>query len=392
LWIVGHELGGRLHHSTTMGNVCDVDQDAARSKELDKELKKDDKEKRKIIKLLLLGTGESGKSTIVKQMKILEAQEIAARDKKQDPEALVARSDGFSTEDRKQNIHHIRNNAIDGMLSLLGAAATLKNLQTGLEGDQVLKAKKTMEDVAEMGGGGERYTAEVSSAVALLWKQDVIQECVKRKHEFTMLDSAPYFLVQAETIGSEDYLPTDQDIVRARTMTTGIVVVPFQIKNLKMEMVDVGGQRSERKKWIHQFDKVTAVMFIIALSEYDQQLYEDDTTNRMVESENLFREMLNNVFFKKTDFIVFFNKADLFKEKLAKGVSITEAYPNYTGKLEYEEAKNFIIQQFLQHNKATDREVHHFDTTATDTNLVRNVFDSVKQIIMVNILGDIGVK
>jgi len=374
-----------------MGNVCDVDQDKARSNELDRELKQSEKAKRNIIKLLLLGTGESGKSTIVKQMKILEAQEIAARDKKQDPDALVARSDGFSTEDRKQNISHVRNNAMDGMMSLIEAAGTLANLNNRIEGQHVMEAKKQIEEAVEIGGGGERYTPQIASAVKLLWEQPVIQECVKRKHEFTMLDSAPYFLGQAETIGDENYLPTDQDIVRARTMTTGIVVVPFQIKNLKMEMVDVGGQRSERKKWIHQFDRVTAVMFIIALSEYDQNLFEDDQTNRMVESEHLFKEMLNNIFFKKTDFIVFFNKADLFREKLLVS-SLTKAYPSYTGKQEYEEAKNFIAQQFLQHNTATDREVHHFDTTATDTNLVRNVFDSVKQIIMAKTMADIGVK
>ena len=39
-------------------------------------------------------------------------------------------------------------------------------------------------------------------------------------------------------------------------------------------MVDVGGQRSERRKWIHCFEKVTSIMFLVALSEYDQVLIE----------------------------------------------------------------------------------------------------------------------
>ena len=42
-------------------------------------------------------------------------------------------------------------------------------------------------------------------------------------------------------------------------------------------MVDVGGQRSERRKWIHCFDKVQAIIFLVAVSEYDQVLAEDDT-------------------------------------------------------------------------------------------------------------------
>ena len=41
-------------------------------------------------------------------------------------------------------------------------------------------------------------------------------------------------------------------------------------------MVDVGGQRSERRKWIHCFENVTSIIFLVALSEYDQILYESD--------------------------------------------------------------------------------------------------------------------
>lgn len=40
----------------------------------------------------------------------------------------------------------------------------------------------------------------------------------------------------------------------------------------------MGGQRSERKKWIHCFEDVTAIIFCVAMSEYDQVLHEDETT------------------------------------------------------------------------------------------------------------------
>jgi len=40
-------------------------------------------------------------------------------------------------------------------------------------------------------------------------------------------------------------------------------------------MFDVGGQRSERKKWIHCFENVNALMFLVAISGYDQCLAED---------------------------------------------------------------------------------------------------------------------
>lgn len=42
----------------------------------------------------------------------------------------------------------------------------------------------------------------------------------------------------------------------------------------------MGGQRSERKKWIHCFEGVTCIIFIAALSAYDMVLVEDDEVVR----------------------------------------------------------------------------------------------------------------
>ncbi|VDM71088.1 unnamed protein product, partial [Strongylus vulgaris] len=79
-------------------------------------------------------------------------------------------------------------------------------------------------------------------------------------------------------LGEATYQPTEQDILRTRVKTTGIVEVHFTFKNLNFKLFDVGGQRSERKKWIHCFEDVTAIIFCVAMSEYDQVLHEDETT------------------------------------------------------------------------------------------------------------------
>ena len=72
-------------------------------------------------------------------------------------------------------------------------------------------------------------------------------------------------------------------------------------------MFDVGGQRSERKKWFHCFDGVTAIIFCAALSGYDLVLEEDNEVNRMIESMKLFSSICNNKWFVTTSIILFLN-------------------------------------------------------------------------------------
>ena len=76
---------------------------------------------------------------------------------------------------------------------------------------------------------------------------------------------------------SPDYLPNDQDVLRSRLRTTGITETLFELGQLNYHMFDVGGQRSERKKWVHCFEGVHCLMFVAALSGYDQCLVEDKT-------------------------------------------------------------------------------------------------------------------
>jgi hypothetical protein len=75
--------------------------------------------------------------------------------------------------------------------------------------------------------------------------------------------------------GGEGYTPSVDECVRARTRTSGIVKETCTINNGQFCLIDVGGQRAERRKWLHIFDNVTAAIFVAALSDYDQVLYEE---------------------------------------------------------------------------------------------------------------------
>ena len=122
--------------------------------------------------------------------------------------------------------------------------------------------------------------ADVADAIRSLWRDASIQEAVRRSREFQLNDSAIYYFNAIDRMASPSYLPSDQDILRSRVKTTGITETTFKVGELTYKLFDVGGQRSERKKWIHCFENVTALVFLVSLSEYDQMLYEDESVVR----------------------------------------------------------------------------------------------------------------
>jgi guanine nucleotide-binding protein G(i) subunit alpha len=127
---------------------------------------------------------------------------------------------------------------------------------------------------------GEVLPRDVADAIRGLWRDGGVNEAVRRSREFQLNDSAVYYFSAIDRMSAPGYLPTDQDILRSRVKTTGITETTFKVGELTYKLFDVGGQRSERKKWIHCFENVTALVFLVSLSEYDQMLYEDESVVR----------------------------------------------------------------------------------------------------------------
>ena len=138
-----------------------------------------------------------------------------------------------------------------------------------------------------------------------------------------------------DRIAEPTFIPADQDILRSRLKTTGVAEFSFTAGTQLYRIIDVGGQRSERKKWMHHFDDVDMVLFLIALSEYDQALYEDGSVNRLQEALDLFNGICRSPWFSRTTVQLVFNKTDLFREKLK--TSPLECYfPDFQGKRDIE--------------------------------------------------------
>ena len=156
-------------------------------------------------------------------------------------------------------------------------------------------------------------------------------------------------------------------------------------------MIDVGGQRSERKKWFRCFEGVTAIIFCSSLSEYDLVLEEDDQVNRMVESMKLFESICNNKWFVNTSVILFLNKRDIFAEKIQR-TPITICFADYEGPSTYDDSTSYIKMKFenLNRKKGYKEDIYTHLTCAIDTKNIQWVFSDVTDIIIRNALEECG--
>lgn len=265
---------------------------AARNAEIEEQLKRDRAAMRNEIKMLLLGAGESGKSTVLKQMRLIYNKP-------------------YDMEERDSYKEIVYSNTVQSMRVLLEGVALMEisiTPQNQARWNAIMAAPVQIE--------GDEFPAQLAEAIAGLWRDPGVRQAYERRNELQLNDSAPYYFDAIDRISALEYVPSDQDILRARVKTTGITETHFVIGELTYKLFDVGGQRSERRKWLNIFDSVTALVFLIAISEYDQRLYEDETVNRMTEAMTLFESVANSRWFTKTSIILFLNKIDLFRAKL----------------------------------------------------------------------------
>uniref|UniRef100_A0A8C5C2V1 Guanine nucleotide-binding protein G(olf) subunit alpha-like n=1 Tax=Gadus morhua TaxID=8049 RepID=A0A8C5C2V1_GADMO len=242
------------------------------------------------------------------------------------------------------------------------------------------------------------YTEEFFENVDKLWVDEGVKVCFERSNEYQLIDCAQYFLEKLDHIRSVDYIPTDQDLLRCRVLTSGIIETRFQVDKVNFHMFDVGGQRDERRKWIQCFNDVTAIIFVAASSSYNMVIREDNSTNRLRESLDLFKSIWTNRFLKTISVILFLNKQDMLADKILAGKSKLEDYfPDYAQYTQpvdalpdagedplVTRAKFFIRDQFLTISTASGEGKHycypHF-TCAVDTENIRRVFQDCRDII-----------
>jgi len=333
-----------------------------------KQLEKARDEESKIHKILMLGAGESGKTTLFRQM-------------------IQIYGKGFTEKEKADFVPNIRANALRYIQIL--AKDQLSNLTPENQANANVIMELKEDDVAK--SSEDNLDDNLVRAVAELWRDNNIQEAwMNRQADLQLPVSAGNFIADFAKISARGYVPTFHDILQTRIKTTGIIETRFEVDKEEFRMFDVGGQKNERRKWMHCFDNVSLIIFVVALDQFDQVMYEDNTKNRMTDALELFRSVAQNKFFVEKDIVLFLNRRDLFAEKIkTKSLTLCPEFRDYKGN-SFDEACQYVEKKYLEGNENKERVIKTHVTCATDTENVKTIFNAVKAGIINKSLKEAG--
>ncbi|KAK4642611.1 hypothetical protein QC761_511490 [Podospora bellae-mahoneyi] len=273
------------------------------------------------VKILLLGAGGSGKSTLLKQMQYVwgnQSQMPTSHDKIRIRREVVQELCRFfylllfGQEDAVAQL-------VCGKMDILKDAIALHEMDNFADEDDIIFCDRVVPLIREV------WADET-------WRARAMKN-LKKKRSKPPFD-VEYFMRHLDRISDKNYVPTDQDLMHISPVvqTLGISRSVFTVGNIPYSVYDVGGSRSERRKWIHEFEDVDIVLFQAPVGAYDERLREDKYSFNMEESLNLFESLVNSRWFSNTTFFVNFTKRDLFEQKVNSGhVPISDFHPEYQG-------------------------------------------------------------
>jgi len=229
-------------------------------------------------------------------------------------------------------------------------------------------------------------------AMIQLWKDDwVRRRLVERR--VRLQESSGFYLNEIGRITTKKYTPTEEDVLRARLKTVGVVEHQFTISMGTMRgssswiIYDVGGARNQRHAWAPYFQDVNAIIFLAPISAFDQVLTEDPRVNRLEDSLLLWRGLISNKLLEKIPIVLFLNKCDLLQEKLEAGVQLKNYLLTYGDRPNnYESVTKYLRNKFgslhNQHSPNRERELYVHYTAVIDRAKTAGIIADVREAIL----------
>ncbi|KAI8899857.1 guanine nucleotide binding protein, alpha subunit [Globomyces pollinis-pini] len=309
-------------------------------------------------RLLLLGSSDSGKSTFLKQLKILHGK-------------------GFTPEELQTG----KENALYNVLDAIEKALESSSPEWISQFQQILQFK-------EQNSSCTYFPDDIIQMIVKFYQNEELQKKVQDLPNIPQ--TTTHFLEHISKIGQASYIMTNKDMLLLRTVTTCIQDMPFTTKDGPIHIIDVSGLKHHRKQWIPYFSNVLSIIFLVSLPSYNETMAEDPSMNRLQDSLNLFDYIVNHPMLTKPSIIVFFNKKDVFEQIILK-YPLKDRFPGYNGPLNSCGAcYSFIKSMFVSVNKNKSKTIMTHLTCCTDTSAMKKISQDIFTTVLLKATEDIG--
>lgn len=304
---------------------------AIRSSAIDRALQEDSMTLRRETKLMLMGQDNSGKDLVMHQIKVLYAEGY------------------YSPEDRMRFRDTVRSTVrllIHSIIDLLKDTGI--NLPTGLSHDFAILLDEV--DTVDM----HYITPEAAAAIRGLWISAEFSSLYLKNFEIDFPQYAPYFAQEAQRIASEEYVPIEADIIRLNQSIGGIKELRFNWDELDVHLFNINGYIPDqfRKRWFHQFDSVTSLVYTVDVSLYDRPFYGQTNKSQLLEDFASFESWATSSNFADSAVILLLNNFTRFRDKL-RFSPLETLFPDYVPNDSDPDtsARQFILKQFKDVNR-----------------------------------------
>jgi len=347
------------------------------SHDIDYHLQLSAEKEQRTIRILLMGPSDSGKSELVKQWKKMHSK--------------------YTDEEIKRMSAQIQNEVIGYMKLLCVQSMALQLYDSDEQKTQVQEENRVyLQEVVNL-PSPYIFNHEFAQKLTTLWADPGIQETWRLRAKYHIAGNMEYFLGRLEQICAANYKPDFEDLYRIQpksvstgSQTESLTVNVDQFGEYHFEFMDVGGQRSERRRWLKVVaDQMDALLYVVSISQYDEVCYEDSSTNCLVDALNLFEDIIgilnNRRFFKDKSVFIFLNNFDVFQQKIKK-TPITAAFDDFPvdamNPHDENQAADYIASKFAQcaerKNIKTALPLHFHRTSALDLDNLERVFGDIR--------------